>query len=471
MVFSSAVFLLAFLPLVLLVYYAVPFRFKNPLLLLASLFFYAWGEPVYVLIMLFSTVFDYGNGLLLERLDRDGRQHLRRWVLALSVSVNLGLLGFFKYTGFLLDSLCALSGGRLFLPMAHIALPIGISFYTFQTLSYTIDVYRREIPAQHRILDFGMYICLFPQLIAGPIVKYRDVASQLRRREISPSCACAGMFRFVRGLAKKVLLANTFGAFWDEIAAQDSERTAVTALLGAAAYMLQIYFDFSGYSDMAIGIGRMLGFVFPENFDFPYESRSVTEFWRRWHISLGSWFREYLYIPLGGNRRGLPRQIVNLLIVWLLTGLWHGAGWQFAVWGLYFFVLLVVEKVWLLRRLNSASAPVAHLYTLAAVLLSWVIFASGDLGHAGRYLLSLFGANGFADAAAWYYIRRCLPPLLLGAFLSVRYGLRKLRRPVVRLFGANRAFAFKAVLAAVLYILSLLSVIRSSYNPFLYFRF
>ena len=469
MVFSSAVFLLAFLPIVLSVYYMIPVRLKNPMLLLASLIFYAWGEPVYVLIMLFSTVFDYGNGLMLEHLDRIGQSYRRKWVLGLSVAVNLGLLGFFKYTDFLLGSLNALFGTG-FVPL-RLPLPIGISFYTFQTLSYTIDVYRREIPSQRGLVDFGMYVCLFPQLIAGPIVRYRDIASQIGVREIGADKACAGIFRFVQGLAKKVLLANSFGALWDEISAQDGERAALTAFLGAAAYMLQIYFDFSGYSDMAIGIGKMLGFDFPENFNYPYESRSVTEFWRRWHISLGTWFREYLYIPLGGSRRGFARQIRNLLIVWLLTGLWHGAGWQFAVWGLYFFALLVLEKRFLLRRLERLPAAVSHIYTLLAVLLSWVIFACDDLGNAWRYLLSLFGANGLANAASWYYFRAHALPLLIGAFLSVSAVKTLWRRFLYRRPVENHAFAVKTCVAAALYVVSLLAVINGGYNPFLYFRF
>ena len=469
MVFSSAVFLLAFLPIVLSVYYMIPVRLKNPMLLLASLIFYAWGEPVYVLIMLFSTVFDYGNGLMLEHLDRTGQPHRRKWVLALSVAVNLGLLGFFKYTDFLLGSLNALFGTG-FAPL-RLPLPIGISFYTFQTLSYTIDVYRREIPAQRRLVDFGMYVCLFPQLIAGPIVRYRDIASQIGVREIGADKACAGIFRFVQGLAKKVLLANCFGALWDEISAQDGERAALTAFLGAAAYMLQIYFDFSGYSDMAIGIGKMLGFDFPENFNYPYESRSVTEFWRRWHISLGTWFREYLYIPLGGSRRGFARQIRNLLIVWLLTGLWHGAGWQFAVWGLYFFALTALEKGFLLRRLERLPAAVSHVYTLVAVLLSWVIFACDDLGRAGSYLLSLMGANGLVNAASLYYLRANLLPLLIGAFLSVSAAKTLWRRILHTRCIETYAFAVKTAAAAALYMVSLLTVINGGYNPFLYFRF
>ncbi len=469
MVFSSAVFLLIFLPVVLLVYYAVPDRVRNPVLLVSSLLFYGWGEPVYILIMLFSTVFDFSNGLMLEWLDRSGKPDRRKWVLVLSLVGNLGMLGFFKYTDFLISSVNVLTGQGF--DLLGIALPIGISFYTFQTLSYTIDVYRREIKAQHNILDFGMYICMFPQLIAGPIVKYRDIERQLRNRRLNSDRICAGIFRFTLGLGKKVLLANSLGMVWDEISAQNGKTAALTALIGAAAYMLQIYFDFSGYSDMAIGIGKMLGFDFLENFDYPYESVSVTEFWRRWHISLGSWFREYLYIPLGGNRRGLPRQMLNLLIVWSLTGLWHGAGWNFVVWGLYFFALLAVEKLFWLEKLKKAPAVVGRIYTLLAVLVSWVIFACDDIAAAGRYILSMVGANGFADAASVYYLREYFFLLAIGALLSVSFVRRLVSKELRALPDEGKRFGVKAAVGGVLYIASLLAVIGSTYNPFLYFRF
>ena len=469
MVFSSAVFLLLFLPVVLSVYYVVPERVRNPVLLVSSLLFYAWGEPVYILIMLFSTVFDYGNGLLLERLDTAGKADKRKYVLILSVTVNLGLLCFFKYTDFVIGTVDSLTGAGL--SLLHIALPVGISFYTFQTLSYTIDVYRGEVKAQHNILDFGMYICMFPQLIAGPIVKYRDVERQLAHRDIDARRICSGILRFVQGLSKKVLLANSLGAVWDEIASFDGRQAALTSLIGAAAYMLQIYFDFSGYSDMAIGIGRMLGFDFLENFDYPYESRSVTEFWRRWHISLGTWFREYLYIPLGGNRKGLPRQMVNLFVVWALTGLWHGAGWNFVVWGLYFFVLLALEKCFLLTQLKKLPSFASRFYTLTAVLLSWVIFASEDLGHAARYLASLCGANGLADATSLYFLRKHYLILAIGGFLSVSMAKKLVRRRLDKIKNERLRFTLTATAAAVLYTVSLVMVINSSYNPFLYFRF
>ena len=468
MVFSSAVFLLVYLPAVLLLYYVLPDRARNPLLLAVSLVFYAWGEPVYILIMLFSTVFDYCNGLMLEKLDKAGRPEWRRWVLLLSLTGNLGMLGFFKYTDFLISSFNAVTGREA--DLLGVALPIGISFYTFQTLSYTIDVYRREIPVQHNIVSFGMYVCMFPQLIAGPIVKYRDIATQIDRRSLSSDRVCGGMFRFTIGLGKKVLLANSFGTVWDEISARQG-NAAVTAIIGAVAYMLQIYFDFSGYSDMAIGIGKMLGFDFPENFNFPYESVSVTEFWRRWHISLGSWFREYLYIPLGGNRKGLPRQMLHLFVVWILTGLWHGAGWNFVIWGLYFFALLALEKLFLLNLLKKAPPVVGHLYTLLAVMISWVIFACDDIGTAWRYILSMFGANGYSEAASLYDCGQYFFPLLVGALLSVSFVKRLASKNVNAIKSGNIRFGIKTAIGAGLYLTSLFMVINGSYNPFLYFRF
>ena len=456
MVFSSAVFLLLFLPLILLLYYAVPERARNPMLLAASLIFYGWGEPVYILIMLFSTVFDYSNGLLLEWLDRKGRPEARKWVLVMSLVGNLGMLGFFKYTDFLISSVNVITGQGF--DLLEIALPIGISFYTFQTLSYTIDVYKREIKAQHNILNFGMYICMFPQLIAGPIVRYRDIENQIAHRTLQTDRICHGIFRFSIGLGKKVLLANNCGMIWDEISAQRG-NTAVTAIVGAIAYMLQIYFDFSGYSDMAIGIGKMLGFDFLENFNYPYESKSVTEFWRRWHISLG------------GNRKGLPRQMFNLFVVWGLTGLWHGAGWNFVIWGLYFFVLLAVEKLFLLDKLKKAPAVVGHIYTLLSVLISWVIFASDDIGTAGRYLLSMAGANGLADAGSVYYLKEYFIILIAGAVLSVSFVRKRLSCRIRSLQDERMRFGIKSAICAGLYMISLLMVIESSYNPFLYFRF
>ncbi|MBQ3404374.1 MAG: MBOAT family protein, partial [Oscillospiraceae bacterium] len=370
MVFSSTVFLCGFLPAVLIIYYLCPLCVRNLFLLVASLIFYAWGEPVYVLIMLFTILFDYGAGLLIEKAEGGAK---RKALLALTVIVNLGILCFFKYTDFAIETANSLFGTAV--SYMRLALPIGISFYTFQTLSYVVDVYRGNVRAQHRIVDFAMYVTMFPQLIAGPIVRYSDIEHQLSGREVTAERFSKGVFRFIIGLGKKVLLANQIGLLWDEVYALGGDMSALTAWLGALAFTFQIYFDFSGYSDMAVGIGGMLGFDFPENFRYPYESKSITEFWRRWHMTLGTWFREYLYIPLGGNRKGIARQILNLLIVWSLTGLWHGAGWNFVLWGLYFFVILVAEKLFLLMLLQRCPKWVGHVYALLLIILGWVIFA------------------------------------------------------------------------------------------------
>ena len=351
MVFSSTVFLLIFLPVVAGIYFLCPRKARNTVLLLFSLVFYGWGEPKYILIMLFSTVFDYTNARLIGHFQDIGKQKAAKAVLIVDVVGNLGILGFFKYTDFAIDNLNSLLSAGI--PALGLALPIGISFYTFQTMSYTIDVYRGIVKPQKNILNVGAYVTLFPQLIAGPIVQYKTVEHELMYRRESVFEASRGMQRFVVGLAKKVLIANQVGALWEQISVM-SAPSAVTAWLGAIAFTFQIYFDFSGYSDMAIGLGHLFGFHFLENFEHPYESRTVTEFWRRWHISLSTWFREYVYIPLGGNRHGKARQILNLLIVWFLTGLWHGASWNFVLWGLYYAVLLILEKLFLLRWLDKA---------------------------------------------------------------------------------------------------------------------
>ena len=463
MVFSSFVFLLLFLPLTLTVYYVSPPKAKNLVLFISSLVFYAWGEPFYIFIMLFSTAFDFGNGLLLERFEKQNRPKARTAVLILSVFVNIGLLCFFKYTDFIIETVGA-AGGFAVRPIG-IALPIGISFYTFQTLSYTVDVYRKRVRAQHNIVNFGMYICMFPQLIAGPIVRYADIENQLdiRQRAVTAEKAFSGITRFALGLSKKVLLANQAGVLWEEISVSDGNSAAV-ACIGAIAFALQIYFDFSGYSDMAIGLGRMFGFEICENFNYPYMSKSITEFWRRWHISLGKWFREYVYIPLGGNRKGLPRQILNLFIVWFLTGLWHGAGWNFVIWGLYFFILLVLEKLLLLKLLKKLPSFIGRIYTLAAVLFSWVIFANEDFSALLNYIGAMFGASGIYSADCLYYIKSYGVILLAGVMFSTDLPKRLFLKKA-------DCFAARLIAAAVLISLSVLMLIGDSYNPFLYFRF
>ena len=390
MVFSSTIFLCVYLPLVLLGYYICPKKGRNLFLLIASLVFYAWGEPKYVFLMIFSILVNYIFGRLMDK-HRENKKRLKL-MLVLSVVIDIGLLSVFKYTDFIITNVNAIFGSSF--DLLNIALPIGISFYTFQAMSYTIDVYRDDVRVQKNLIDFGMYITMFPQLIAGPIVRYADVQDQLADRSVTTVDFSEGVMRFVVGLGKKVLLANQMGAVWSDIYALGGDVSTLMAWTGAIAYTFQIYFDFSGYSDMAIGLGRMFGFKFPENFRYPYQSVSITDFWRRWHITLSTWFKEYLYIPLGGNRRGLARQALNLLIVWSLTGFWHGAGWNFVMWGLYYFVILFIEKLFLLKALDKLPKFFRHVYALLLIIIGWVIFASDDVSVLLPYLGSMFGANG-----------------------------------------------------------------------------
>ena len=467
MVFSSTTFLLAFLPLVGILYFICPKKLRNALLLVFSLLFYGWGEPKYILIMLFSTVFDYCNGLAIGHFRTAGKPKGAKAVLVVSVVGNLSILGFFKYTDFAITNLNGLLGTAI--PALGLLLPIGISFYTFQTMSYTIDVYRGLVPPQRNIIDFSAYVTLFPQLIAGPIVQYKTVAADLenRNRE-SLAGASAGMQRFVIGLGKKVLLANQMGAVWEEIAAM-SAPSVVTAWLGALAFTFQIYFDFSGYSDMAIGLGRLFGFRFLENFNYPYESRTVTEFWRRWHISLSTWFREYVYIPLGGNRKGLGRQLLNIAIVWFLTGLWHGASWNFVLWGVYYAVLLLLEKTFLLQWLDRVPAVVGHIYTCLCFIMGWVLFAITDFGKLGAYLGHMF-SGAFFDSGAAYLLRSFWLVLVLAVI-----GCTSLPRQLWGRWEAGMKPAVSDGLRTVWMVLVLLVsvafLVGDSYNPFLYFRF
>ncbi len=467
MVFSSLTFLLLFLPAVLLVYYAAPRPCRNAVLFLFSLIFYAWGEPVYVALMLFSTVLDYVCGRLTEKYRGTPKRKLG---LILSLCGNLGLLLFFKYADFLLETAGALFGAEL--PRLDLPLPIGISFYTFQTMSYTIDVYRGEAKAQRSFIAFGAYVSLFPQLIAGPIVRYRDVADRLAAREHSFDRFGDGAKRFVTGLAKKVLLANNAGLLWSAVSGTDpAALTAAGAWLGVIAFGFQIYFDFSGYSDMAIGLGKMFGFDFPENFNYPFLSKSVTEFWRRWHISLGSWFRDYVYVPLGGNRRGLPIQLRNVAIVWLLTGLWHGASWNFVLWGLYYGALLVCEKLFLLRWLKRAPSLAGRVYTLLAVTLGWTLFAFDRIGDGLAFLKVLFGGGaGLIGTEALYQLTANLPLLLVCAVAATPLAKRLYARMNERC-GPGLLLTADAARIAGLAALSVSWLISGSYNPFLYFRF
>lgn len=466
MVFSSTVFLLIFLPVVAGIYFLCPRKARNTVLLLFSLVFYGWGEPKYILIMLFSTVFDYTNARLIGHFQDAGRDKAAKTVLIVDLVGNLGILGFFKYTDFAIDNLNSLLNAGI--PALGLALPIGISFYTFQTMSYTIDVYRGIVKPQKNILNVGAYVTLFPQLIAGPIVQYKTVVHELMYRRESVFEASRGMQRFVVGLAKKVLIANQVGALWEQISAM-SAPTAVTAWLGAIAFTFQIYFDFSGYSDMAIGLGHLFGFHFLENFEHPYESRTVTEFWRRWHISLGTWFREYVYIPLGGNRHGKARQILNLAIVWFLTGLWHGASWNFVLWGLYYAVLLILEKLFLLRWLDKAPKWVGHVYTIFAFIMGWVLFAITDFGQLGQYVSAMFTAT-FVDGTALYLLRSNVV-LLIAAVIGCTTGPLRLWNRVEDKLSDTAAVTLRTVGVVLLLLLSIAFLVGDSYNPFLYFRF
>ncbi len=466
MVFSSTIFLCVYLPLVLLGYYICPKKGKNLFLLIVSLIFYAWGEPKYVFLMIFSILVNYVFGLLMDK-HRENKKRLKL-LLVISVIIDLGLLSVFKYTDFIITNINSVFGAGF--DLLNIALPIGISFYTFQAMSYTIDVYRDDVRVQRNLIDFGMYITMFPQLIAGPIVRYSDVQDQLAERSVTTADFSEGIMRFVVGLGKKVLLANQMGAVWTQIYALGGDISALMAWTGAAAYTFQIYFDFSGYSDMAIGLGRMFGFKFPENFRYPYESVSITDFWRRWHITLSTWFKEYLYIPLGGNRRGLARQALNLLIVWTLTGFWHGAGWNFVMWGLYYFVILFIEKLFLLKALDKLPRLFRHAYALLLIVIGWVIFASDDVSVMLPYLGSMFGANGALGGMDVYTLLTRAALMVICCVASTELPKRLFVTAAGKM-NEKAAFTVKSVLTLALLALSVVFLIGDSYNPFLYFRF
>ena len=473
MVFSSLYFLFLYLPIVLFLYYITPLKWRNLLLLLVNLVFYAWGEPVYILIMFLSIGIDYTHGMLVEKYKRRGNDRGARWAVASSVIFNLALLFFFKYWDFVAGSLQAI--GFSFMPKLGLSLPIGISFYTFQTMSYTIDVYRDDAKVQRSLVNFGTFVTLFPQLIAGPIIKYKDLGDQIDHRTHSPEQFASGVQIFVVGLAKKVLLANNIGKLWDTILALPAgELTTAGAWLGVAAFAFQLYFDFSGYSDMAVGLGRMLGFEFMRNFNYPYIAKSVTEFWRRWHISLSSWFRDYVYIPLGGNRCSRARQIRNILTVWLLTGLWHGAAWTFILWGLWFCLLLLGEKFLWGHFLEQLPSPIRWACTMLAVILSWVLFRAADLGQAWAYLGAMFGqTTGLAqDGQAVYYLLQFWPEWILAliAFLPVKQWLQSWLE-ARGAAGQTLALWAPRVLALGLLVLSYGLLVTGSFNPFIYFQF
>ncbi|WP_426350794.1 MBOAT family O-acyltransferase [Alloiococcus sp. CFN-8] len=473
MVFSSLLFLFIFLPLVLFSYFMLPKKYRNLQLFIVSLIFYAWGEPIYISLMLFSTVVDYFHGIQVHKNIERGNKKKARLFLISDLTINLGLLCFFKYGDFIIQNVNLIFKTNI--PLMNLPLPIGISFYTFQTMSYTIDIYRGKVDLAKNIIDFGAYVAMFPQLIAGPIVKYKDVYKELRERRETFDSFGYGVRRFILGLGKKVLFANNIGLLWEEISSKPlGELSVVGAWLGIAAFALQIYFDFSGYSDMAIGLGRIFGFNFSENFNYPYISQSITEFWRRWHISLGTWFKENVYIPLGGNKKGYIKQLRNIAIVWLLTGIWHGASWNFLLWGVYFAIILIIEKIFLLKLLKKLPSLFRSSYAIILVLLSWVIFAFDDYSIGFDYLKALLGMwnNSFIDNNAIYLIYTnglLLIALILGstplpATVADKF-LEKYKEKEL-LVGI-----MEGLFLVMIFFLSIAFIVDSSYNPFLYFRF
>lgn len=473
MIFSSLLFLFRFLPAVLVLYYLAPRPLRNLVLLLCSLVFYAWGEPVYIILMIVSILVSYTGGILVDRFKTQGKRRAARAALLGSSVVSLSLLGFFKYADFLIGTVDSLTGAGI--NLLKIALPIGISFYTFQTMSYTIDVYRGEAKVQKNLISFGAYVTMFPQLIAGPIVQYKTIDRQLRTRKETAGQFAYGIHRFMIGLGKKVLLANNAGALWDTVSSMEyTQIPVVMSWMGLAAYTFQLYFDFSAYSDMAIGLGHMFGFRFLENFNYPYISKSITEFWRRWHISLSTWFRDYVYIPLGGNRVGVWKHIRNILVVWMLTGIWHGASWNFVLWGLYYGILLLIEKFVLGKYLKKLPGVFQHIYCMFFVMLGWNLFVFDDMSAGISFARALFGTYG-----AGFCSRETLYLLYNNAVLMVLLILGSTQLPAragnwicAKLRGKETILTIvKNVFYVGIFLLSVAWLVDASYNPFLYFRF
>lgn len=476
MVFSSIPFLFFFLPLCMILYYAVPFSkkkfsLKNGILLIFSLIFYAWGEPVYILLMLFATMVDYINGLLMERFGNAKKK--RAFFLCCSVVVNLSVLGFFKYADFLINTINAILGTTI--EPLELGLPVGISFFTFQTMSYIIDLYRGEVETEHNYFSYLTYVSMFPQLVAGPIVRFADIHAELHERKLSSTAFENGLLRLMQGLFKKVLLANQIGALWEELHVLEvGEISVVMAWIGALAFTLQLYLDFSAYSDMAIGMGEMLGFHFNENFNYPLSSVSVTDFWRRWHISLSTWFRDYIYIPLGGNRVGVGKHLRNMFIVWFLTGLWHGASWNFVLWGLYYGVLLALEKYVWGKQLSKLPRICQHIYALLIVVFGFVIFYFEDMSQLMPYLSAMFGmaGNTFIATDCLWYLGNYGVILLIACVLSFPVypwlvsKVAQTGRNTINLVSAVSMLGY-----GVLFVIVVACLVSDTYNPFLYFRF
>ncbi len=445
----------------------MPKKAKNIVLFISGFIFYAWGEPFYIVIMIISTIIDYTAGRFMDKFD--DREKMRTVFLLVSVIMNLSLLAVFKYSSFFITNINFLFGTSFTDP--NLPLPIGISFYTFQSMSYTIDLYMRNIKVQKNIINFTSYVTLFPQLVAGPIVRYEDVANEIDHRTITTSKIAEGIGIFVKGLGKKVILANNIGLVWAQVKAMGYDNISVaTAWIGILAFTFQIYYDFSGYSDMAIGLGKMFGFNFPQNFNYPYVSKSISEFWRRWHITLGSWFRSYVYIPLGGNRKGLPRTVINLLIVWVLTGFWHGASWNFVFWGLYFGILIIIERLGWGKVLAKLPAIVSRLYTFILVVIGWVFFDIDGMKPAFNYLKAMFGSNGVViDTTAKYLIGTSLLIFVICIIASTEI-IKKIYTKLNSLDGNVIQYAIP-VFQLIIMLISTAFLVNATYNPFIYFRF
>lgn len=458
MVFSSILFIFRFLPIAMGIYFLTPKKLKNLSLLIISLIFYSWGEPRYFLLMIASIFVDYFISINIEKNNKNKK--IKILLLAISIIFNVGILFFFKYINFFIENINSIF--NMSLNNVKITLPLGISFYTFQTMSYTIDVFLGKVKAEKNIINFGAFVCLFPQLIAGPIVKYIDISKELKNRDINLDEIQEGIRLFILGLGSKVLIANNIGSLWNEVETMGFNNiSTILAWMGIIAFSLQIYFDFNGYSLMAIGLGKILGFNFPNNFNYPYESRSITEFWRRWHITLGQWFKQYVYIPLGGNRLGRARTYFNLFIVWFLTGLWHGASYNFILWGLYFFILICIEKNGLLNLLNKHKL-ISHIYTIFFILVGWVLFAVIDLNQIINFLKKMFIFNAGNE---WiYYLRNYIITYTIAIIFSTSF-LKKIYNKFVK------SNIVDTIILITIFLLSIAYLVDSSYNPFLYFRF
>ena len=470
MVFSSLVFIFVFLPITLFIYYLSPRKLKNLVLLISSLIFYAWGEPIYIFLMIFTTVFSYVSAILINKYKSKKTSSLAIFIL--SVAVNLSVLCFFKYYGFFIDNINNLFSMNI--KFKKLPLPVGISFYTFQTLSYIIDVYLKKVPVQKNIISFSTYVTMFPQLVAGPIVKYGDINKQLENRKESLDKFGDGVSYFIRGLSKKVLLANNIGLLWSNVKALSPDKISVfSAWLGILAFTFQIYFDFSGYSDMAIGLGKFFGFDLMENFNYPYISKSVTEFWRRWHISLGSWFREYVYIPLGGNKKGALKQYRNLFIVWFLTGFWHGANWNFIIWGLYFGILITLEKIFVLKWLDKLPNFISHVYALIIIIVGWAIFEFENTSVLFSFIKTMFGmgSNTFIDNQSIYYLYTNLFLFILAIIFSTPLPKKLFKKLIYNVKLKPYAKLIVPTIYLILILLCTTYLVNETYNPFLYFKF